>query len=89
MSILHRRPGNGADRPPQEDDHRRVEGHDRLGDILAIAGSIYLIAASTRESIWAVVSWAIFAATLILAYLCSTLYHSLVRTRARHVFRGP
>ena len=31
-------------------------------------------------------SCAVFAATLVLVYLCSTLYHSLVRTRARHVF---
>jgi len=27
-----------------------------------------------------------FAGTLVLVYLCSTLYHSLVRTRARHIF---
>jgi hemolysin III len=29
----------------------------------------------------------VFSATLILVYLCSTLYHSLVRTGARHVFQ--
>jgi hemolysin III len=34
-----------------------------------------------------VVSCSIFAFTLVLVYLCSTLYHSLVRTRARHVFQ--
>jgi hemolysin III len=33
-----------------------------------------------------VVSCSIYAATLVLVYVCSTLYHSLVRTRARHVF---
>jgi hemolysin III len=75
-----------------------VQTHFRLGDILAnaithglgavlaIAGASYLIVASTRGSACVVVSCSIFAGTLVLAYLCSTLYHSLVRTRARHVF---
>jgi hemolysin III len=76
-----------------------VETHANLGDILAnaithgvgailaIAGSVFLIAASTRGSAWVVVSCSVFSATLVLVYLCSTLYHSLVRTRARHVLR--
>jgi len=75
-----------------------VNTHYRLGDILAnaithgvgavlaIAGAVYLIAASMRGSTWLVVSCAVFSVTLVLVYLCSTLYHSLVRTRARHVF---
>jgi hemolysin III len=58
-----------------------------VGAALAIAGAIYLIVASTRGSAWEIVSCSIFSATLILVYLCSTLYHSLVRTRARHVFQ--
>jgi hemolysin III len=58
-----------------------------IGAGLAIVGAIYLIDASTRGSAWHVVSCSIFAATLVLVYLCSTLYHSLVRTRARHVFQ--
>ncbi len=78
---------------------RPVHQHENLGDILAnaithgvgavlaMAGSVYLIAASTRGSAWQVTACAIFAGTLILVYLCSTLYHSLVRTRARHVFQ--
>ncbi|HEY1986783.1 MAG TPA: hemolysin III family protein [Terracidiphilus sp.] len=57
------------------------------GAVLAIAGAVYLIVVSTRGSAWHVTSCAIFAATLVLVYLCSTLYHSLVRTRARHVFQ--
>ena len=75
-----------------------VHTHYRLGDILAnaithgigvglaIAGAPVLIAASTRGTAWCVAGCSIFSATLILVYLCSTLYHSLVRTRARHVF---
>jgi hemolysin III len=76
-----------------------VETHQNLGDILAnaithgigaifaVAGAIYLIASSTRGSAWVIVSCSVFSATLVLVYVCSTLYHSLVRTRARHVFQ--
>jgi hemolysin III len=48
---------------------------------------MYLVAASTRGTAWHIVNCAVFAITLVLVYLCSTLYHSLVRTRARHVFQ--
>jgi hemolysin III len=58
-----------------------------IGAALAIAGSVYLIVASTRGSAWHIVSCSIFSVTLIIVYTCSTLYHSLVRTRARHVFQ--
>jgi hemolysin III len=75
-----------------------VQTHYRLGDILAnaithgvgaalaVVGAVYLISASTRGTVWQIVSCTVFASTLVLVYLCSTLYHSLVRTRARHVF---
>ncbi len=81
------------------DYHRRVEKHAHLGDILAnaithgvgavlaVVGSVFLILASTRGSAWVVVSCSVFSGTLVLVYVCSTLYHSLVRTRARHVFQ--
>jgi hemolysin III len=58
-----------------------------IGAALAIAGAAYLIVQSTRASVWEIVSCSIFAGTLILVYICSTLYHSLVRTRARHVLQ--
>ena len=57
-----------------------------VGAALALVGATYLIAASTRGSASIIASCSIFASTLVLVYLCSTLYHSLVRTRARHVF---
>lgn len=75
-----------------------MQAETRLGDILAnaithgvgaacaLAGAVYLIVASTRGNAWLVVSCSIYGTTLFLVYLCSTLYHSLVRTRARHVF---
>lgn len=76
-----------------------VQSDYRLGDILAnaithgigaglaIAGAVCLIVVSTRGSARLVASTTIFGGTLILVYLCSTLYHSLVRTRARHAFQ--
>lgn len=57
-----------------------------IGVLLAVAGGVYLIVASTRGNAWTIVACSVFAATLVLVYLFSTLYHSLVRTRARHVF---
>ena len=58
-----------------------------IGAGLAIAGAAYLIVASARGTAWQAVGCSVFAGTLVLVYLCSTLYHSLVRTRARHVFQ--
>jgi len=54
---------------------------------LGLAGAIYLIHASMRGDRWVVASCSVFAGTLVLVYLFSTLYHSLVVTRARHVFQ--
>ena len=60
--------------------------HPRLGDILAnaithgigavlaLVGAVYLIAVSLRGTAWQAISCAVFAATLVLVYLCSTLY---------------
>ena len=58
-----------------------------IGAVFAVAGAVYLIAASTRGTVWLVVSCSVFSGILVLVYVCSTLYHSLVRTRARHVFQ--
>lgn len=58
-----------------------------VGAVLAIAGSVYLVACSARGTSRVVLSCSVFAGTLVLVYICSTLYHSLVRTRARHVLR--
>ena len=54
---------------------------------MAICGAVYLLASSTRGSAWNFTACSVFAGTLVLVYLCSTLYHSLVRTRAHHVFQ--
>ena len=90
-------PGRATDRTPVYD--QSVPADYRLGDILAnaithgigvafaLAGAVYLISASMRGTIWQLAGCTVFAITLVLVYLCSTLYHSLVRTRARHLFR--
>lgn len=58
-----------------------------VGAALALAGAVYLILQSTRGTAWHIASCSIYSVSLVLVYLCSTLYHSLVRTRARHVFQ--
>lgn len=58
-----------------------------VGAVLAIVGAVYLLASSTSVSALNVTACSVFAGTLVLVYLCSTLYHSLVRTRARQVFQ--
>ncbi len=59
-----------------------------IGAVLAIVGAaVLIVAASARGAAWQVVAGcSVFSATLVLVYICSTLYHSLVRTGARHVF---
>ncbi|MDR5727203.1 MAG: hemolysin III family protein [Terriglobia bacterium] len=70
----------------------------RLGDILAnaithgvgaafaLVGAAYLVYVSSHGSTRQIISCCIYAGTLVLVYMCSTLYHSLVRTGARRVF---
>jgi len=58
-----------------------------VGAAFALVAAAYLIAVSTRGSARLIVSCAVYGTTLFLVYLCSTLYHSMVRTRARHVFQ--
>ena len=58
-----------------------------MGFALAVVGAAYLVIHSMRGSASVVISCSIFAGTLVFVYICSTLYHSLLRTRANHVFR--
>ncbi len=59
-----------------------------VGAALAIAGVIVLVIVSvTHGTARLIISCGVFGGTLLLVYICSTLYHSLVRTRARHVFQ--
>jgi len=56
------------------------------GLIVAIAGAPVLIGAATRVGAVSVVGAAIFATTMILLYLASSLYHALPVGRAKRIF---
>ncbi len=58
-----------------------------VGAVLAVCGAVYLIAVCAHGTVWQLASCTVFAVTLVLVYVCSTLYHSLVLTGARHVFQ--
>lgn len=58
-----------------------------VGAVCALAGAVYLVYKASQGSAWQITSCAVFGSTLVLVYLFSTLYHSLVRTRARHLFQ--
>jgi hemolysin III len=59
-----------------------------IGAVLAIVGLGILCAfASQRGSVWHVVGCSVFAATLVLLYTASTLYHSVPSPRAKSVLR--
>jgi hemolysin III len=59
-----------------------------IGVIFAVIGAIYLIYTTAYGSQVRLVSCSVYAATLVLVYLVSTLYHSLVRTPARRIFQA-
>jgi len=56
------------------------------GLVTAIAGAPVLIAAAARVGTASVVGATVFAATMILLYLASSLYHALPAGRAKRVF---
>lgn len=59
-----------------------------IGAGLAIAGLVFLIIrAAHTGSPMRIVTFTIYGSVLILFYLSSTLFHALIFTRARHLFR--
>jgi hemolysin III len=54
--------------------------------LAAVGGTLLIVQAARGGDIWKVVSFSIYAATLLTLYLTSTLYHSL-RGRAKDVLR--
>ncbi|MDD4797735.1 MAG: hemolysin III family protein [Eubacteriales bacterium] len=59
-----------------------------VGALLSAAGCALLVVfAAIRHDAWAVVSAAIYGATLILLYLTSTLYHSFTGQRSKSTLR--
>ena len=59
-----------------------------VGIGLSIAALVILVVlASKRGDAWRIVSFSIYGATLILLYLSSTLYHSVVNPKIKNIFR--
>ncbi|MEN3333708.1 MAG: hemolysin [Blastocatellia bacterium] len=59
-----------------------------VGVALSVVGFIVLLVLSIMQgSAWHIVGCSIFGVSLILAYLASTLYHSLHRSSFRHVLQ--
>ncbi|MBQ9940712.1 MAG: hemolysin III family protein [Clostridia bacterium] len=59
-----------------------------IGAALSIAGCVMaIIFAALYGDAWCVVSACIYGATLIIAYITSTLYHALTHVTAKKVFR--
>lgn len=59
-----------------------------IGSLLSIAGTVVLIVFSAINSdAYAVVSSAIYGASLIILYTMSTLYHSITNVKAKKFFR--
>ena len=59
-----------------------------IGTLASIAALVLLIVNSCKYgSVWHIVSYTIFGASLIILYLGSTLYHSITNKTAKKVFR--
>lgn len=58
-----------------------------IGAALAVAALVILIVFSAlRGTVWHIISFSIFGATLVLLYFASTLYHSLTHRGAKALF---
>ncbi|MFI5180393.1 MAG: hemolysin III family protein [Thermoanaerobaculia bacterium] len=57
-----------------------------VGAVAALVGFPFLVAAALKHGVTAVVGASVFAATAVLLYLSSTLYHALPPGRAKDVF---
>ncbi|MGN0558122.1 MAG: hemolysin III family protein [Acutalibacteraceae bacterium] len=59
-----------------------------IGTVLSVGGTVVLIVfAAIYNDAWAVVSSAIFGASLIVLYTMSTLYHAITNNTAKKFFR--
>jgi len=59
-----------------------------IGTIAAIVGAVILMVIVVRGGdVSRIVGTAVFASTMVLVYLTSTLYHSMTRDKAKRVFR--
>lgn len=59
-----------------------------VGFLAAVAATpVLILFAAERGSAWGIVGASVFAATMLLLYIASTLYHALAKNRAKQVFQ--
>lgn len=59
-----------------------------IGALLAAAAlALLIVFAALHGNVWHIVSFSIYGASLILLYLCSTLYHSFQNQRVKSIFK--
>ncbi len=59
-----------------------------IGTGLSIAALVILIIVATKsKDVWKIVSFSIYGTSLILLYLTSTLYHSIITPKIKNIFR--
>ena len=59
-----------------------------LGFGLSVAALIILVVSASKDGDpWKITAFAIYGSSLIILYLCSTVYHSLSRSRLKALFR--
>ena len=79
-AVLERRPSRG-------EEIANSVSH-AVGLVAALAAAPYLVVHAVRRGgTGAIVGTSVFAATMVLLYLASTLYHALPRNRAKRVFQ--
>ena len=59
-----------------------------IGAALSVAGlTLLVVLAAIYGDVWRVVSFSIYGSSLVLLYLCSTLYHSIQHPQAKRILR--
>ena len=59
-----------------------------IGAVLSVAGLILLLLSpSAYGDVWRIVSVSVYGSSLVLLYMCSTLYHSVQRPNVKRILR--
>jgi len=86
--MAESRPGERVRRPPSLGEEIANSASHGIGLVAAAVGAPFLVfAAARRGGSWEIAGASVFAGTVLLLYLSSTLYHALPESRAKRVFR--
>jgi len=86
--MAESRPGERVRRPPSLGEEIANSASHGIGLVAAAVGAPFLVvAAARRGGPWEIAGASVFAGTVLLLYLSSTLYHALPESRAKRVFR--